>query len=257
MSDTILYEVKNGIAHITLNRPESMNAINLEMARRWQEVLKEFNGNPDVRVGILRGAGDRAFCAGMDLKERAQRNATGERKPGSSRGRGMAIEPQKPMIAAINGYCVAGGMELTMFCDIRVATAKSVFGQPEPRRSLVPKEAVQRLPRMVPLGEALYILLTGETITAERACQIGFIHKVVKDQEELTAEAQRIADAVLQCAPMAVNAIKDIVMTGRNMPIEYSWKYGLEVQKRVDATEDAKEGPRAFAEKRPAQWKGR
>jgi len=255
MSDTILYEIKDGIARITLNRPEVLNAINVEMARRWQEILADFNSNPEVRVGIMRGAGDRAFCAGMDLKERAQRDAAGRRR-GAGRN-DMPVEPEKPLIAAINGYCVAGGLELSLFCDVRIATARSTFGQPEARRSLVPKQAVQRLPRMMALGEALYILLTGESISAQRACEIGLIHKVVRDEQELAAEAQRIAEAVLQCAPLAVQSIKQIVKAGRNIPVEYSFRYGNEVQKIIDATEDRQEGPRAFAEKRAPRWKGR
>ena len=257
MPEPILYEIKDRIAHITLNRPEALNALNRDLMRGWRTILADFNTNPEPLVGILRGAGDRAFSAGMDLKERASRDASGDRRRGGNPRGEMPPRPEKPMIAAIDGYCVAGGMELSGFCDIRIATAKSQFGQPEAKRSLIPRQAVQYLPRMVALGEAMYILLTGETISAERACQIGFIHKVVADADELTEEAQRTAEAVKLCAPLAVRSIKDIVQSGRNVPVEYSWRLGNAVQVTVDATEDAKEGPKAFAEKRPPEWKSR
>jgi enoyl-CoA hydratase/carnithine racemase len=254
MSDTILYEVKDRVAHITLNRPQSLNALNREMLRRWREIVEGFNADPEPLCAIVRGAGDRAFSVGMDLKERAQRDATGESQ--RSRGARRPLLMEKPAIAAINGFCVAGGLEVALQCDIRIATPKSEFGLPEPRWSLPAGYGLHNLSRMVPLGDALYMQLTGERIGAELAHQIGLIQKIVPE-DRLMAEAQRIADAVLLCAPLAVRAIKRIVMFARDLPLDESWKMAEGITGQLAASEDAKEGPQAFADKRKPQWKGR
>ena len=251
MSDTVLYEIRDQVAYVTLNRPGALNAQNLELRQRLNEVILDLNGNPDVLVGIVTGAGDRAFSTGMDLKERAKRNDDGD----------MGLPPQpleitKPIIAAIRGYCVAAGLELALRCDIRVATPDSQFGLPEPRWSLLAGYGLHNLNRMVPLGEALYMQLTGERIGAQRAYEIGLIQRIAP-AAQLMDEARKIADSILLCAPLAVQAIKGIVMTGKNLPIEYSWKYAEPIQDRLVRTEDAIEGPRAFAEKRRPVWKSR
>ena len=246
------------MAYIVLNRPDSLNAFNREMLRRWRQVVEEFNGNSEPLVAIVRGAGDRAFSTGADLKERANRSkeaeASGSRR--EPRGPQIPLLGEKPMIAAIHGYCVAGGLELALQCDIRIATPKSQFGLPEPRWSLPAGYGLHMLSRMVPLGEALYLQLTGDRIGAERAYEIGLIQRVVPE-ESLMSVAEEMASSVLLCAPLAVKAIKRIVMTGRDLPLEESWKLAESLTADLARTEDAREGPRAFAEKRRPIWKGR
>ena len=266
MSETILYEIRDRIAYITLNRPDALNAMNLDFLRRWGFIVQDMNNNPEALVGIVTGAGGKAFSVGADLKEKsgvsrpAAPGASGtgegqtvvERKPGGKRPRLI----QKPVIAAINGFCLGGGLELALQCDIRIATPKSVFGMPEPRWSLPAGYGLHNLSRMIPLGEALYIQLTGERIGPERAYQIGLIQKIVPE-EQLMEEAKKIADSVLLCAPLAVRAIKSVVMSYRDQPLEVSWKMAEGLVDELSKTEDFKEGPKAFAEKRKPQWKGR
>jgi enoyl-CoA hydratase/carnithine racemase len=253
---TILYEKKDQVAYITLNRPEVLNALNQELRDGLREALLDFNADSDMLVGILTGAGGRAFSAGMDLKDRAQRDAAGEQRPGL-RQTFIDMGLFKPIIAAIDGFCVAGGLELSLQCDIRIATEKSEFGLPEPRWSLTAGYGLHNLSRMIPLGEALYMQLTGRRITSTRAYQIGLIQEVVPDREALFATAERIAGEIKLCAPLAVRAIKQIVYHGRNLPVEYSQKLGDPLSAQVHATEDAVEGPRAFAQKRQPVWKSR
>ncbi len=251
---TILYEKKDQVAYITLNRPDVLNALNQELRGGLREALVDFRDDPDMLVAIMTGAGGRAFSAGMDLKDRARGDAVGEQRPGL-RPTFIDMEVFKPIIAAIDGYCVAGGLELSLQCDIRIATEKSEFGLPEPRWSLTAGYGLHNLSRMVPLGEALYMQLTGRRISSERAYQIGLIQEVVSDREALFATADRIASEVKLCAPLAVRAIKQIVYQGRNLPVEYSMKLGAPLGDRVHTSEDAIEGPRAFAEKRKPVWK--
>jgi len=255
---TIKYEKQNQIAYITLNRPEVMNALNMEIRVGLQEALADFRDDPEMLVAILTGEGGRAFSAGMDLKERASLDAKGERMT-TARGGGSFIDMEvfKPIIAAIDGFCVAGGLELSLQCDIRIATAKSEFGLPEPRWSLTAGYGLHNLSRMVPLGEALSMQLTGHRISSERAYQIGLIQEVVEDRDALFATAEKYAEEVKLCAPIAIQAIKQIVYQGRNLPVEYSQKLAGPLNARVQGTEDAIEGPRAFSEKRAPVWKMR
>lgn len=253
---TIIYEKRDQAAYITLNRPEVLNALNQEIRNGLEEALIDFRDDPDMLVAILTGEGGRAFSAGMDLKDRARRDAAGEARVGT-RTYIPDLGVFKPIIAAIDGYCVAGGLELSLQCDIRIATEKSEFGLPEPRWSLTAGYGLHNLSRMVPLGEALYMQLTGRRISSERAYQIGLIQEVVPDRDALFAVADRIAGEVKLCAPLAVKAIKQIVYHGRNLPVEYSQKLAAPLNEQVSATEDAVEGPRAFAEKRPPVWKMR
>ncbi|MCH7786363.1 MAG: enoyl-CoA hydratase/isomerase family protein [Chloroflexi bacterium] len=254
----IKYEKRNQIAYITLNRPEVMNALNRELSAGLREALEDFRDDPEMLVAILTGEGGRAFSAGMDLKERASLDAKGERMA-TARGGGSFIDMEvfKPIIAAIDGFCVAGGLELSLQCDIRIATAKSEFGLPEPRWSLTAGYGLHNLSRMIPLGEALSMQLTGHRISSERAYQIGLIQEVVEDRDALFVAAEKYAEEVKLCAPIAIQAIKQIVYQGRNLPVEYSQKLAGPLNARVQSTEDAIEGPRAFSEKRAPVWKMR
>jgi len=257
-TQTVLYEKRDGVAYITLNRPESLNALSRELSAGLREVLAELRDDPEVLLAIVTGAGGRAFSAGMDLKERAQLDAEGDRWTGATQGGSFVDQGVfKPMIAAIDGFCVAGGLELSLQCDIRIATRKSEFGLPEPRWSILAGYGLHNLSRMVPLGEALYMQLTGRRIDSTRAYQIGLIQEVVEDRDELFQTAERVADEIKLCAPLAVQAIKQIVSNGRSLPVEYSQKLSAPIAQRIGATDDAIEGPRAFSEKRSPVWKMR
>ena len=258
-TNTILYETRNNIAYITLNRPESMNAINRELGRGLREALDEFQDDPDLYAAILIGGGGRAFSAGMDLKERAALDAAGDRPESPIRGNHESSYADrgvfKPIIAAIDGYCVAGGLEMALRCDIRVATRQSQFGLPEARWSIFPGHAVHNLSRMIPLGEALSMMLTGTRIGSERAYQIGLIQHLVGDRDALMEKCEEIAEDIKLCAPLAVQGIKRIVYGGKDVPVDHSVRLGAPIMERVQATEDAIEGPKAFSEKRRPVWK--
>lgn len=254
MEDEVLYRVEDHIAHVVLNRPHRHNALSITMRRRWAEVLNEFNRDPEVRCGILSGAGDKAFCTGLDLREVAERDKAGKKR---AQTQALPPMPEKPMVAAIHGWCVAGGFEISMMCDIRVASAASTFGLPEVKRSLIPAQAVNLIAGLVPRGEAAYLILTGEHIDAQKAHAIGMLHKVLPDKAATMDEALRIAKAIAEGAPLAVQAAKKVMMANSGAATAMGYQMSLEALRRIQETEDAKEGPRAFAEKRAPVWKGR
>ena len=258
-TDTILYEKRDSVGYITLNRPEALNALNKELSSGLREALAEIRDDPEVILGIIIGAGGRAFSAGMDLKERATLDSQGNRPLLDPRGAGSFVDMgvYKPLIAAIDGFCVAGGLEVSLQCDIRIATEKSEFGLPEPRWSLLAGYGLHNLNRMIPLGESLYMQLTGTRIDSARAYNIGLIQDVVKDREELLVRIEKIAEEIKLCAPLAVQAIKQIVYQGRNLPVEYSQKLSIPISQRISETDDSIEGPRAFSERRKPEWKMR
>jgi E-phenylitaconyl-CoA hydratase len=257
----VLYETRNRIAYITLNRPEAMNALNAEVRQGISESLRRFRDDPEVWVAIITGAGDRAFCAGADLKEMSgslSREAeTGAFNVPIPPGPGGDVQTWKPIIAAINGYCLAGGLELALRCDLRIAAEHARFGLTEVTRGIIPGGGgTQRLPRVVPLPLAMELIFTGKHITAEEAYRIGLINRVVK-ADELMAAAEELANAINANAPLAVRATKEAILRGLEMPLEEGLRLEGLLSRAVRLTEDAREGPRAFAEKRPAEFKGR
>lgn len=257
MSDRqVVLSEKNGpILHITLNRPEVLNALNMEMERALMDSLRSFRDDNDLLVAVLTGAGGRAFSAGMDLKEYDAQGSAG-RPDGLSRFTDLGI--WKPIIAAIDGHCVAGGLELALQCDIRIATSQSTFGLPEPRWNMMANYyGCHNLSRMIPLGEALYMQLTGNRISAKDALRCGLVHSVHADRGELMREAAAIAEAITFCSPMSVQAIKQLVMKARDLPIDESYRIATQMAQRLTEMEDALEGPKAFAEKRRPVWKMR
>ena len=259
-TEVLIYEKRARTAFITLNRPEVLNAINQPLSSAVGEAIEEVDRDDDILVAILTGAGGRAFSSGADLKQMSTRDAGGQTTPARGdrgfSGADALRDCRKPVIAAIDGYCLAGGFELSLMCDIRVATEQSQFGLPEPRRSLLAGPGLHNLSRMIPLGEALRIQLTGSPISAARAYQIGLIQALAPDRESLMEQAQAIADEIILGAPLAVQAIKRITKIGRNVPPEYSDYFAKPIQDMVNASEDRPEGPRAFVEKRDPQWKG-
>jgi E-phenylitaconyl-CoA hydratase len=260
----VLYETRGRLAIITLNRPEALNALNTSLRRELLDALIQFRDAPDLWVAIITGAGDRAFSAGADLKEMSagrQAELTGEvadafwepERPALNRG----LPIWKPIIAAINGYCLAGGLELALACDIRIAAEHARFGLTEVLRGIIPGGGgTQRLPRLVPFGIALQLMLTGEHIDAAEAYRIGLVNKVVPAGRALD-EAIALAERICQNAPLSTRAIKEAAYRGMNATLEEGLRIEAFLSRIIRTTEDSREGPRAFAEKRPAQFQGR
>lgn len=258
----IIYEKRGHIAIITINRPERMNACdpatNIELYRAWTD----FRDDDDLWVAILTGAGDRAFSAGNDLKAMAEAQAQGRSTasvhlPVPFGGMTERVEIWKPMIAAINGHCLAGGLEMALACDIRIAADHATFGLPEPQRAIIPGAGgTQRLPRYIPMAWAMEMLLTGRPIDAETALRCGLVSRVVP-LAELMPTALRIAEEICQNGPLAVRAIKELALRGRDMPLAHGLALEDAFSREIVRTEDAQEGPRAFVEKRRPEYKGR
>ena len=253
MADAVLTECSDGIAVITINRPEARNAINGEVARGLAAAVEEFDGSGDVRVLILTGAGG-TFSAGMDLKG----FLAGESPNVEGRGFGGIAErpPAKPVIAAVEGYALAGGFEIALSCDLIVASEAARFGLPEVRRGLVAGAGgLLRLPRRVPYHLAMEIALTGEHFTAERLRQAGLVSSVVGVGEAL-AGARELAARVAQGAPLAVTASKRVIVESADWASGEAFARQGEVIGPVFVSADAMEGAAAFAEKRAPVWRG-
>jgi len=255
----ITYETKGRLAYVTINRPDRRNAIDPNTSRELRDAFEAFKSDENVWVAILTGSGEQAFSAGADLVAMAEAFAGGAEGPrydvpfgGITRG----FECWKPIIAAINGYCLAGGLELALACDIRVAAEHASFGLPEPKRAIIPAAGgTQRLPRAVPLAFAMELLLTGNRFDAQTALRFGLVSRVVP-ADRLMATAEEIAAGVLECGPLAVRAIKQAAMQGREMSLEDGLKLESQMAGRVFQSEDAREGPTALAQKRKPEYKG-
>jgi len=265
----LLYEKRDGVAILTLNRPDHRNAFSPEMMVLLAEAWVDFRDDDDLRVAVLTGAGDQAFCAGGDLG-RLMPLFTGAREPEddwdrrlmSDAGQVMSIallrpfELYKPIISAINGYAVAGGTEILQSTEIRIASTNSSFGLSEAQRGLVPAGgSMVRLPRQIPYCKAMEILLTGDRISAEEALRIGFVNEVVAP-DELLPRAFQFADRLARNAPLALRAIKEAVLRTSGLPLEEAYGIEFELAASVMSSRDAREGPKAFMEKRDPVFTG-
>ena len=272
-------------AVFTMNRPHRLNAFGGDMTKLFREALQDFANDVEMRVGIITGIG-RAFSAGGDQKETAEKNAQlaeiearyhgGEITRDERDQEIRILEPitgnpeyaslvpppaprlsdlNKPFIAAINGIAVAGGCERAMDCDIRICTPDAYFGLYEIKRGFMPGTGTHNAPRLMPMGEAMYMLLTADNLTAENARRIGFVHEVV-EQVRLLPRAIEIAAMIGANAPLAVEGVKTMAQFWRQFAMAQSELLQDWASRVVYASEDAVEGPRAFAEKRPPVWKG-
>ncbi len=249
----VLFEKKGPIAYVTINRPERLNACDFETYALLAQAWREFRDDKQLRVAILTGAGERAFCAGSDVKSNYVERA-GQDPPDSPFP--VMLELYKPIIAAINGHCNGGGLEQALACDIRVAAEHAQFGLGEVRLGWLPGSGgTQRLPRLIPLGRALEMLYTGNRIDAHEALRLGLVDYVVP-MSQLMSKCEEIALEICKSAPLAVQKIKEAVLRGLDMPLPEALKLERALYKELQNTEDAREGARAFAEKRPPRWKG-
>lgn len=254
--------VENHIATVRLNRPEAMNAVDPEMRARLHQTWERIRTDDEIRVAIITGAGDKAFCTGSDLKktmpisETFARQTFGPPIPGA--GAMIAgLDTDKPLIAAVNGYAMGGGMELALACDIRICSRNAQFALSEVKVGSIPGSGgTQRLPRAVSLSNAMLMLLTGDRIDADEAHRIGLVSKVLP-AEELLPAARAIADRIAANAPLAVRAVKRLVRQGLDMPLAQAVDMERYVFGLLYSSEDRIEGRKAFAEKRKPQYKGR
>ncbi|MGH7932914.1 MAG: enoyl-CoA hydratase-related protein [Candidatus Binataceae bacterium] len=265
----VLFEVRSHIAYITVNRPQVHNSLNPEVIVTLAESWIRVNEDDDIRVAIVTGAGDKAFSAGADLG-RLIPLFTGARKPEDEWDKRLfanrhmgdhallrGYDVYKPVIAAVNGFCIAGGMELMQATDLRVAAEHASFGLQEVKWAIIPAGgSLVRLARQMPFCKAMEILLTGNRIDAQEAYRLGLVNYVVP-QAQLMSKAEELAQAIAANGPVAVRKIKEGALRCLGRPLEEGFKIENEVARVVMKTEDAREGPRAFMEKRKPNYKGR
>jgi enoyl-CoA hydratase/carnithine racemase len=257
----VRYEKDGRIATITIDRPDAHNAIDPETNDGLTRAFAEFRDDPEVWIAILTGAGERAFCAGADLKslipalgEQARR---GELTSFNFGGITRGYETWKPLIAAVNGIALAGGTELVLACDIRIASEQARFGQPEVRWAIIPGAGgTQRLARAIGMSAAMEIILTGRQVDAQEALRLGLVHRVVP-AADVMSEARKTAEALLVNGPLSLRAAKQAVVQGWDMPLDQALDLELKLFGELLLTEDAVEGPKAFAEKRPPEYRAR
>ncbi len=251
----ILFESADGVARITINRPEVLNALDPATYAEITEAFERIDRDPQIFVGIVTGAGEKAFTAGADLKLMHTGAAnSGHWTPWRADRWDFGATTSKPLIAAINGYALAGGLELALVCDIRIASSNAVFGTPEVKWNLLHGFGAYQLPRIISLSHAMEMLLTGEFIDAATAERIGLVSRVVP-ADQLQAEADRLARVIAGNGPMAVRMTKELVRSGLSASPPEHFRLMQEYYSRVDETADQAEGLTAFAEKRKPRYR--
>lgn len=259
----VLFDKRGHTAYITINRPETMNALNRDTWDALTAAWISVRDDPEVWTAIVTGAGDKAFSAGTDLLEAKKYREHLERGEPINKPRVPDVSPcrnldvWKPFIAAINGFCLAGGLEIALACDIRIAADHAVFGCTEVTRAVIPGAgATQRLPRIIPFATALELMITGERISAQKALSIGLVNYVVAGSN-LMAAAEALADKINANGPIAVRLVKEAAYRGLSMPIHEGLRLEKSFSELVHHTEDAREGPLAFVEKREPKYQAR
>ena len=257
MADEVLRERRGHVEVLTINRPEARNAINGAVSTGLANALDELTDDPDAWVVVLTGSGDKAFSAGLDLKAfAAGEGAAVMNAPGGFGGIARRSFP-KPLIAAVNGSALAGGLEVMLSCDLVVAADHATFGIPEAKRGLIAGAGgLFRLPRRLPLAIALELALTGDPIDAQRAFELGLVNRVVP-RHQLMEEALVLAERIAENAPLAVRYSKAVMLQALDGDEEEGWRLTDEAVGVVFTSADAMEGPVAFAEKRPPNWQGK
>ncbi|MEO0124270.1 MAG: enoyl-CoA hydratase-related protein [candidate division WOR-3 bacterium] len=252
----IIVEVADKIAILKVNRPEVLNAVNTETILEIESAMKEFNDDKDVRVIIITGEG-KSFVSGSDISRLAQMDSLAAREYSQIGQRVLSLieNMEKPVIAAVNGYALGSGCEIAMACDIRIASEKAKFGQPEVKLGLIPGHAgTQRLARLVGIGKAKELIFTGDLIDAQEAYNIGLVNKVVS-ADNLLEEAKNIAKKIIENAgPNAVKIAKTVLNRGIDSNLQTANSYETEAFSILFSTEEAKEGMKAFLEKRKPNW---
>lgn len=257
---SVRISVENHVATVVLDRPEAMNSVDPEMRQQLHRTWERIRTDDEIRVAIITGAGENAFCTGSDLKKTMPTEETFAQQVFAKANSGAMIaglDTDKPLIAAVNGYAMGGGMELALACDIRIASDNAQFALSEVKVGSMPGSGgTQRLPRAVSLSNAMLMLLTGDRIDAQEAYRIGLVSKVVSSAQLMPA-ALEIAGKIAANAPLSVRAVKRLVRQGMDMPLSHAidverYAFGL-----LYNSEDRIEGRRAFAEKRKPDYKGR
>jgi len=256
--ETILVERRGSVAIITINRPEKRNALNIRTRAEGAAVLDELRADESVRVVVFTGAGDKAFIAGADIAEFADRTAITQREVMLERGLFNAIDTfPKPVIAMVNGYCLGGGCELALACDIRIASDKASFGQPEINLGIIPGGGgTQRLTRLVGEGKAMELILTGAIIDAQTAFNLGLINHVVP-AEQLEAKTMEIANRIAEKSPIALRLAKEAIKLASRSNLDEGLRREVDLFALCFSSADKDEGVKAFLEKRKPEFKGK
>ncbi len=256
--ETLLLERRDKVAIITINRPDKRNALNIKTREEGAALIEELRTDDSVRAVIITGAGDKAFIAGADIAEFAGRTAMMQREVMTQRSLFNAIDTfPKPVIAMINGYCLGGGCELALACDIRIASENASFGQPEINLGIIPGGGgTQRLARLVGEGKAMEMILTGEIIDAKSALTIGLVNHVVP-ADQLESKTLEIANRIAEKGPIAVSLAKEAVKLASKSNLDEGLRREVDLFALVFSTEDKDEGVKAFLEKRKPAFKGR
>jgi enoyl-CoA hydratase len=256
--ETLLVEQREHVAIITINRPDKRKALNIKTREEGAAALDELRADDGVRVVVITGAGDKAFIAGADIGEFAGRTAVTQRDVMIGRSLFTAIDTfPKPVIAMINGYCLGGGCELAMACDLRIASERASFGQPEINLGIIPGGGgTQRLTHLVGEGKAMELILTGEIIDAQVAHSIGLVNMVVP-HEELAAKTLEIANRIAEKSPVALRLAKEAVKTAARSTLDEGLRREIDLFALCFSSADKDEGVNAFLEKRKPEFKGR